>query len=311
MKLSDAVTRYVAHRRSLGARFDRQARTLKAFCREYGQMDPAHIDAERVLVFILGSGPVTLNARTKYDTLRGLYRFLLTRGYTTSNPLPRTGPKPSIIFVPHIFSRDELKRLIEASIAAQSPNRLLEGRTLRTLLLLLYGAGLRLGEALSLTLVDVDLEEEILRVRESKFYKTRLVPVGNDLCGVLRAHVTARQQKRAKPDDPLFVTRRGDPLPDHLVQAAFRRLRVTANIHRKDHIRQPPRMHDLRHSSAVHRLIFWYRSGADVQRLLPKLATYLGHIDVASTQRYLTLVPELLKEASDRFERYAMGDRHE
>ncbi len=311
MNLSDAVARYVAHRRSLGTRFDRQARTLKAFCREYGEMDPGRIDAERVLAFILGTGPVTLNARTKYDTLRGLYRFLLARGYTTSDPLPRTGPKPSIIFVPHIFSRDELKRLFGASVPCQSPNRLLEGRTLRTLLLLLYGAGLRLGEALSLTLADVDLEEKILRVRESKFYKTRLVPVGNDLCGVLRAHATARYQQRPKPDDPLFVTRLGDPLPDHLVQAAFRRLRVTANIRRKDHIRQPPRMHDLRHSAAVHRLISWYRSDADVQRLLPKLATYLGHIDVASTQRYLTLVPELLKEASDRFERYAMGGHHE
>ena len=83
--------------------------------------------------------------------------------------------------------------------------------------------------------------------RERRSYKTRLVPVGTDLCGVLRAHVTARYLQRAKPEDPLFVTRLGDPLPDHLVQAAFRRLRVKANIRRKDHIRQPPRMHDLRH----------------------------------------------------------------
>ena len=311
MRLSEAVARYIAHRRSLGARFDRQVRTLKAFCRKYGEMDSDCIAPEQVLAFILGSGPVTLNARTKYDTLRGLYRFLVSRGYTEANPLPSTAPKPSVMFVPHIFSREELKRLVETSVPSQSSHRLLEGTTLRTLLLLLYGAGLRIGEALSLRLDDVDLEEKVLRVRESKFYKTRLVPIGNDLCGVLRAHVAIRYQQRPTSDDVLFVTRTGGPVPDHLVQAAFRRLRARTHVHRKDEIRQQPRLHDLRHSAAVHRLIAWYRSGADVQRLLPKLATYLGHIDVASTQRYLTLTPELLREAGVRFESYAMGGRHE
>jgi site-specific recombinase XerD len=292
-------------------RFCRQARTLKSFCREHGETDLDHVDRERVLAFITGSGPLTLSSRTKYDTLRGLYRFLLARSYTTQDPLPGAAPKPSISFVPHIFSRDELKRLLRAVDTCQSSRRLVEGTTLRTLLLLLYGAGLRLNEALSLTLADVDLRERTLHVRESKFYKTRLVPIGDDLCGVLGIHMASRFQQCQPPDATLFVTRTRRPIPDHLVQAAFRRLRFTANVFRHDQTRQQPRLHDLRHSAAVHRLIGWYRSGADVQRLLPRLATFLGHVDVASTQRYLTLVPELLKEASSRFERYAMGGRYE
>lgn len=311
MKLSEAVTRYVAHRQALGTRFCRQARTLKSFCRTHGEMELDQIEPEQVLEFIAGTGPVTLNWRTKYDTLRGLYRFLIARGYTTRVTLPRSVPKPAVTFVPHIFTRAELKRLLDAAEVCQSSNRLLQGTTLRTLLLLLYGAALRLNEALSLTIGDVDLAERILCVRTSKFYKTRLIPIDTDLCDVLSSHMVIRRAQHTGADESLLVTRQGRSVPDHLVQAAFRRLRLLANVVRHDQTRQPPRLHDLRHSAAVHRLITWYQSGRDVQRLLPGLSTYLGHIDLTSTQRYLTLIPELLKEASARFERYAMGGRHD
>ena len=84
-----------------------------------------------------------------------------------------------------------------------------------------------------------------------------------------------------------------------------------AGVSRHDGAQYQPRIHDLRHSGAVHRLVAWYRSGADLQRLLPQLATYLGHIDLAATQRYLTMTPALLREASLRFERYAREPHHE
>ena len=91
----------------------------------------------------------------------------------------------------------------------------------------------------------------------------------------------------------------------------FGRLRQSAEIRREATAQYQPRIHDIRHSAAVHRVIAWYRAGADVQKLLPQLATYLGHVDVASTQRYLTMTAELLNEASLRFERYAQPEvRH-
>ena len=93
-----------------------------------------------------------------------------------------------------------------------------------------------------------------------------------------------------------------------MAERAFVRLRAIAGIAREDGARYQPRLHDLRHAMAVHRLVAWYREGADVQRLLPQLATYLGHVDVAATQRYLTMTPELLREASRRFERYAQPE---
>ena len=107
--------------------------------------------------------------------------------------------------------------------------------------------------------------------------------------------------------DLLFCQADGTPLTDSAIGAAFRRLRTIAGIKRDGGARNQPRLHDLRHSAAVHRVTSWYRSGADLNDLLPKLATYLGHKDLSGTQRYLTMTEELLAEASRRFEAFARG----
>lgn len=174
---------------------------------------------------------------------------------------------------------------------------------------MLYGAGLRLGEALALTLQDLDLPEACLRIREAKFFKRRLVPLGHDLAAVLTTYVAAHRHGTAGAA-PLFCFREGSPLSQSAVRSAFRRLRAHAGVHREGGARRQPRLHDLRHAAAVHRLLAWYRSEADLQARLPTLATYLGHVDLVATQRYLTLTPELLREASARFERYATGGPH-
>jgi site-specific recombinase XerD len=180
------------------------------------------------------------------------------------------------------------------------------------LLLLLYGAGLRIGEALFLTLANVDLPAGILTIRESKFYKTRLVPMSPALTGILATYMEqCAKEHPARPDAMLFLTRGGNPVVRHTAENIFSRLRVRAGVIRNDGGRYQPRLHDLRHAFAVHRLVSWYRQGADVQRLLPQLATYLGHLHIAATQRYLTMTPELLREAGQRFERYAREEQHD
>jgi len=311
MKLSEIASYYVAHKQAMGMRFHTEARTLRSFCRSMGDVAVADTAADRVHAYIAGAGPVTCFWHRKYGVLRGFYRFAMARGYAASSPLPKIIPK-SPQFVPYIFSHEELQRLLDASAYCENPRCKLPPYTCRMLILLLYGAGLRISEALSLTLANVDLPAGMLTIRESKFYKTRLVPMGPALTAALGAYVLQRaKQHSTKLDAPLFLTRTETPLLRHTAENIFSRLRVRAGVLRHDSGRFQPRLHDLRHTAAVHRLITWYRQGADVQRLLPQLATYLGHVHIAATQRYLTMTPELLHEASQRFAHYAQGGQHE
>lgn len=306
MKLQQAVAQYVSHKRSLGMQCQTMARQLRAFCKASGDVNVDEVGAETAHAFIYGSGPVTSNLHGKFHVLRGFYRYLLSRGYVTNSPLPVQIPKQPERLIPYIYSRVELYCLLQAA-QKESHWCKFEPVTVRTLLLLLYGAGLRISEALRLTLSDVDLEQRLLTIRETKFYKTRLVPFGVDLSQVLTIYLAARSKAEhpAPPEAFLLLTRHSLPVSVQLAEDTFKRLCRRAGVRRKDASRYVPRLHDLRHTFAVHRLTACYRDGGDVQRLLPQLATYLGHVDIDSTQRYLTLTPELLSQASNRFEQYA------
>ncbi|SOE57522.1 Site-specific recombinase XerD [Burkholderia sp. D7] len=306
MKLPEAVAAYVAYKQSLGMRFATEARTLKSFYRTLGDIDMREVDADSVYVFLAGNGPITAFWHRKLNALRGFYRFAIARGYTISSPLPLTVPKEPRTFVPYIYSREEMKRLLAATADRERCN--LSSLTCRTLLLLLYGTGLRIGEAVGLNLADMDLDSGILCIRESKFYRTRLVPTGPDLTSVLAQYAAERNKwPPLNPDAAFLLTKRGQRLSRAGAEYAFKQLRERAQVRRDDSARYQPRLHDLRHTYTVTRLVSCYREGADVQRLLPQLATYLGHVDIASTQHYLTMTPELLRQASSRFERYARG----
>jgi len=308
MKLCDLVTQYVAFRQALGTRYYCKGCILRSFSRKLGEnKDIRSIRPQVVSKFLAGDGRLTRNWHEKYYTLLCFYRYAVTRGYVTSAPLPKVVPKLPSRFVPYIYSREELRRLLDATSACQRPIHVIEPPTLRTILLLLYGAGLRLSEALNLNLENVDLTRAVLTVQLSKFFKSRLVPLGKQLSKTLTDYSAWRQVAHplTEKQSPFFVNRSGSRVSCLALQNTFKRLRDHTCIHRTDGGRCQPRLHDLRHSFAVHRLISWYEQGADVQRLLPALSVYLGHINIASTQVYLTMTPELLEQASARFERYA------
>jgi site-specific recombinase XerD len=310
MNLSSVVSSYIDHKRALGCRFKTEDHVLKAFIKTVGDAPIAEIESSSLMIqaFLDGRGPPTPYWAKKYHVLKGLYRFAIARGLVSVSPLPKripllTGPA----FVPYIYSEAELKRLLCAVPTACGGRVPIDGDVYRTLLLLLYGAGLRISEALSLTMADVDLTDATLRVRETKFFKTRIVPLGTDLTKILLTYASKRNiGSAAIQDAPFFCFKDGRRISRSAAQSTFRRLRTCAGISREGGANRQPRLHDLRHSAAVHRLLAWYRSGADLQDLLPKLSTYLGHVDLSATQRYLAIIPEMLREASGRFERYAL-----
>jgi len=313
MKLKELITQYAAFRKSMGEDFESAESLLNTFCRRMGvEIDIGEIRAEQVGLFLAGTGPVNRYWRRKYDTLRGLYRYAVSRGVVDHVPLPATVPKMPERFVPYIYSADELQRLINPTAPEQIGFRKLQPHTLRAVLLLLYGAGLRIGEAVALTLQDVDMGAAVITIRDTKFHKMRLVPVGLKLNQAMAQYAAQRKEAghSQSADAAFFVLRRGGPLSVQIVQQAFVRLRKYAGVGRADGARYQPRLHDMRHSFAVRRLTSWYQQGADVQKLLPYLATYLGHVSITATQVYLTMTPELLHAASVRFERYALQEAH-
>jgi integrase/recombinase XerD len=311
MKLKELITQYVSFRKSMGGDFESADSLLNTFCRRMGvDIDLAEIRAERVEEFLAGTGPVNRYWRRKYDTLRGFYRYATSRGFVDRVPLPATVPKMPERFVPYIYNPDELQRLVNPTAPDRIGFRKLEPHTLRAVLLLLYGAGLRIGEAVALTLEDVDLRDAVITIRDTKFHKTRLVPIGLKLNQAMAQYAAQRKDAghSQTADAPFFVLRRGKPLSVQIVEQAFTRLRRYAGVGRADGARYQPRLHDMRHSFTVHRLTSWYQQGADVQKLLPYLSTYLGHVNIAATQVYLTMTPELLQAASVRFEQYALEE---
>ena len=317
MTLLDAIDAYVDWRRAHGARFIRSAYLLHQFCKHVGgDIDCGAVGEEDVLGFLAGNGPLTGYRARKYGTMAGFWHYAISRGHAARSPLPARDdePRKPEQTPPYVFSRDELQRLFEAIDISRQRSVQLDADTLRALLLLLYGAGLRLGEAQRLTFDDIDLNDAVLTIRDSKFFKNRLVPVGMQLAQALRSHA-ARRRERPLPKgmaSNFLANRDGTPLATRTAQTAFAKVIETAGIrHDGCDGRRSPCLHSLRHTAAVHRLEAWYQTGADVQRLLPALSTWLGHANLDGTRVYLSMTPELLHQASVRFERYVEGDSHE
>ncbi len=307
MTLNEAIDSYVTLKRSLGAVFSTDTCILRGFARTLGNIPLDTIDAQATDAFCRGTGPPTRWWERKHQALRGLFAYLVTRGHLSASPLSEPGPRIPRCFEPYIYSRAELKRLLEATAIFEHSRSLLEPATLRTLLLVLYGAGLRPSEGLRLRCCDVDLNERVLTIWHTKFFKSRLVPIATPLSAALATHHKARQRlpMPAAARSAFFASRTGSTMTLSTLEKAFVRLREHAGVQSPPGARWQPRLHDMRHTFAVHRLIAWYRQGADVQACLPLLSTYLGHVNVSGTQAYLTMTPELLAEASKRFERYA------
>jgi integrase/recombinase XerD len=217
-------------------------------------------------------------------------------------PLGLLGPSHRRL-PPHIYSREEIAALLRAA-AALSPIGGLRPRTYTTLFGLLVSTGLRISEALRLAQADVDLAAGVLTVRETKFRKTRLVPLHPSASRALGRYAAQRDRVHRQPPQPtFFLSEAGRPLAYSTVRTTFLRLRQALGWCRPGH--RSPRIHDARHTFACHCLQRWYQDGADVDQHLLALSTYLGHAKVSDTYWYLTATPGLLGTPAARFERFA------
>jgi integrase/recombinase XerD len=211
---------------------------------------------------------------------------------------------------PLIVAPEQVARLLavagQLTATANSP---LLPAVMRIAVILLYTAGLRRGELIRLNLEDVEPRTGLLRIRASKFHKSRLVPLSPDASDALRAYLCQRLAApyQVDPAAPLLCCgwRGRHRYSGGGLGEAISRLFIAAEV--MDGEGRRPRVHDLRHSFAVQALVRWYREGSDVQSNLPQLAMFMGHVSIVSTAHYLHFVPTMRELASARFEA-AFGD---
>ncbi|HLB16648.1 MAG TPA: tyrosine-type recombinase/integrase [Burkholderiales bacterium] len=306
-ELRSRVERYVALRRAIG--FEMRAeesllRNFVAFIEQHGLDGPVHAAwAVDWACSTPSSHGVVARAR-RLSVVRGFLTHL--HAAVPGVEVPAHGLLASARRrAPYIYAADEIDALL-AVARALGPRGALRPSTYSTLIGLLASTGLRIGEAVRLRIEDVRLDEQPARliVQEAKFHKSRLVPLHPTTADALRTY--AHERRRLGYDglaDTFFVSERPGPLYAQRARVTF--VALARRVGLRPSAGPGPRLHDLRHTFAVQRLLAWYREGADVHARLPELSVYLGHVRPEDSYWYLTATPELLGTAAERFDAYA------
>jgi len=296
------IQNFINLRRLSGTDYQSQAQLLGYFDRFLVEQQMSEPRITREITERYLESLSHLAPRTRYNrfcVLRQLCEYLARTDPEGYVPEPLKVIPSQGAHQPYIYQNSELLALLAAA-SKLPPENSLRPYTYRTLLGVLYSTGIRIGEALALNLEHFHSEEQLLYIAEGKFRKARWVPLSASTCRVLEQYVRKRLQMRPRSlDSPLLLNQRSRRLQRCTVNQSFRHLLRHCGIHHSKHT--GPRIHDLRHTFAVHRLLAWYRDGQDVNARLPWLATYMGHVDVHSTQVYLQATPELIEQVDRRF----------
>jgi integrase/recombinase XerD len=291
MKLSEGIDGYLVQKRAGGFLFNHGEACFLEFCRRVGDVELSRLTTDDIQRFLDEPSTSTHTWRGKYQLLAQFFAFWSSRRMAPELLMPP--PKPAVrqTFVPYIYTRAELRALLSATAQTQKPKCLIDSRTLRTFLLLLYATGSSVGEMLALKCNDVDIRAGTLTIRSRNPSRDRELPIGDDLQEVVRRYIRDRT-RYAYASDYFFTTHKGRALSMSTVTQTFRRVRSAAGIIRRDSIAQQPRMQDLRVTFAVHRITSWIRNGANLNRMLPALAVYMGQVGLGATEKYLLMAPE-------------------
>ena len=245
------------------------------------------------------SGLAPRSQGNRFCVVRQLCKYLARTDPHNYIPEALHTPSSRQAHRPYIFTCEQVGMLLTAAATLPPPGSL-RPHTYRTLFGLLYSTGIRVGEAFALNIEQFFPEEQRLYIAEGKFRKSRWIVLSTSTSRALGQYLERRMGKEPNaPDTPLFLNERRHRLCHAPVYKTYRGLLGECGIMHDN--RKGPRIHDLRHSFAVHRLLAWYRDGEDVNARLPALATYMGHVDISSTQVYLQPTAELLGEVDRRF----------
>lgn len=297
--LQAALDDYLGLRRALGHKLHEHERQLTRFVARLDDASATYVAMADTLAFVFDPAlnPASSNPAKRLTAVRGFTRYL-----SALDPRTEVPPAGLVCYrpsrrVPYLFSDDDVAAVVRAARA--STPFTFRAETLASLIVLLAVTGIRVGEALRLDCCDVDGDQAVIKVRDTKFGKGRDVLVSASTVDALAAY-RCRRDRRRPATARLFVSLTGTPVVYSNFGHTFRQAVTAAGVGADWPTR--PRVHDLRHAFAVRTLLGWYRDGLDVEALLPRLSTYLGHREPRFTYHYLTATPELLGHAAARLD---------
>jgi integrase/recombinase XerD len=301
--LRDSVSAYLQLRRSLGFRLKKDEHLLADFASFMEMRGAPHITAKLAVQWAKRPASGDMNYRAgRLRAVRSFARHHILSDPHTEIPSADLLPRRRITFQPYIFCRDEIERILADSLRRRKGLKPITRLGRYTIYGLLSVTGMRVSEVINLHVSDVDLDQGVITIRNTKFGKSRLVPVHATTCAVLRRYRDQRDAFLAGRDvEYFFISQLGHRVCHRGLDRSFERLTRRLGI-REAVASKGPRLHDLRHSMAVEVLRQCYQSGADPERRLPALSTYLGHTHLNYTYWYLHQNPGLMTEAIGRLQ---------
>lgn len=317
--LADSIALYLAHKHSLGKQLTKVGSMLHLLDRyllaqgiaELLQVTPAYIEG------FISSRP--RHSSRSYNGLigavRGLFDWMVAHELLTESPVHCGVRRITDTRRPFLFDVEQARRLLEVAVQLPSnPRAQNRGGIYKMIFALLYGLGLRVGEVSRLSRKDIDLDNQLLTIRQAKFGKDRLVPFGPKMAEEI-IRFLQREESRfgpIPPDRPVFSFTKHNrtPIGTGTISWTFHKLLPKLHLVVPSGVASP-HLHCLRHSFAVGTLLRWYREGVDPMSRLFDLSTFLGHVSLSSTAVYLTITTELLECASSRFAHFAVNSRKE
>jgi integrase/recombinase XerD len=290
MNLSEGIATYVAQKRASGLKYQSGESLFKSFLVRTGDIGLGEVTTRHILNHLDSRHSMTCTWRCKYNLLERFFDFWAVRGVIAPLILPPPRLADNSTYAPHIYSREQIRALLRAAFRLrQRYSQSTSAQTMRTLILFLYATGANIGESVALKTADVDVNKGTVMLRVNRHDRPRKIPICTDLSNAIRKY---RQWKTRQgiASEYLFTKNDGEPLRRGSLNCLFRRVCFLATVQRMDGV--SPTMQDFRPTFAVHRVTTWMRAGADLNRLLPALASYMGHANLSATQKYLSMTPE-------------------
>lgn len=296
MNLSQAIDTYVQRKRFTGLFFTTGEEILRSFSKAAGDPPLERVTTDHLQNFLDRSLVRASTYRNKHGELRKFFEYWSRHGEIPFLTLPPNRSREPQTFVPHTYTKTQLRSLLGCTkISQKSRGCVIGAATLRMFILTLYATGARFSEVRDIRFKDVELRRSRMSLRGLGHRSLRCIPIGVDLKRELQVYLKSSDHN-TRGESPIFRTKRGEQIAKETLKGTFQRLLRIAEVVREGNLPHKSRLQDFRPTFAVHRITSWIRTGADLNRLLPALATYMGNVSLQSADQYLSLAPERFRK---------------